>query len=101
VFNRYKGIIFRLGERLAELEDKVSPLSGPQNIHLFVYEVSYCRQDELCDSTRSGIQPYLVIQLVADPSTFRSQEPSFNESFVEPYNPRAWIDTQRGLLGGP
>jgi hypothetical protein len=90
-----KGLMYRYGEHLGFLEEEHE--LHPQQIHLYVYEVSDCRQGGDCAPEylgRTGIEPALYIELE---STDTAGEQSFRQAFEIPYNAHAWMLTQKGL----
>jgi hypothetical protein len=90
-----KGLLWNYGAQLAFIHEESKAPVGAQSIHLYVYEVSYCGQAEVCGADyhgSTGIHPYLEFQLISD----SAGREDFEGHFLTPYNARAWMDTQFG-----
>ena len=98
------GLTWRYGEELAMLK-----FIRTQTMHLRVYEVSFCRQGEVCGPGYSGnfahrhdgIRPFLYFDFHADRAPITSEGETsiqgvYSRSFIVPYNAEAWMQSQFG-----
>jgi hypothetical protein len=93
------GLTWRYGQALA----KVSQIPA-QSMQLRVFEVSYCRQGEVCGPGYSGafphrhdgIRPFLYFEFTAPLEGAFGTLPPFTDSFIVPYSAEAWMQSQFG-----
>ncbi len=98
------GLTWRYGEELAMLK-----FIRTQTMHLRVYEVSFCRQGEVCGPGYSGnfahrhdgIRSFLYFDFHADRAPITSEGETsvqgvYSRSFIVPYNAEAWMQSQFG-----
>lgn len=93
------GLLWDYGKALAFLADHHDPAFGSQEMSLDVYEVSTCKEGELCGpgyrERSAGIQPQLYFRFDAGHS---ATEHSFGPyTFTVPYDPNGWTESQTGL----
>ena len=95
------GLLWDYGKALAFLADHHDPAFGSQEMSLDIYEVSTCKEGELCGpgyrERSAGIQPQLYFRFDAGHS---ATEHSFGPyTFTVPYDPNGWTESQAGLRG--
>ena len=96
------GLTWQYGQELVKL-----PRIKTQQMHLRIFEVSYCEQGQECGPGYSGllthrydgIHPYLYIEFHADRAPLRGERGTqgvYSKSFIVPYNAEAWMRSQFG-----
>ena len=96
------GLTWQYGQELVRL-----PRVKTQQMHLRIFEVSYCEQGQECGPGYSGtlihrydgIHPYLYIEFRADRGPLQGERGTqgvYSKSLIVPYNAEAWMRSQFG-----